>query len=319
LAWPRILTHYDLTKLTTAGLLMERSPQVRSFALLPLSTTTAEMGQSVQVPASDDPLWVSIDVKPTLLEKAVEALYKPPVVSFTLRLADGDEEFFRLNPETAKAGFLLSPAIYDRFHFALLATPQWESEMSGERATSFIVDTGRGPGGCYGRDYDVTFQQLVYPHRDLADAAELQRLACFQDFVRLMHVWTPDAAWRLVPADSKGRTVLLTPGRMAASIPAPKGATSVHIEFGQDLPINSPRADGTHFRVGMANLNSAGQMVTSFVWERVLNPHSQPGDRGLQQADIELDRPPPGYILLDIQPGPDQPDIRGYWAAVEFH
>jgi hypothetical protein len=318
LVWPRILTHYDVKESTSESLLMERSAEARTFSLAPLTSAAAEMGQSVDVPASDDPIWVSIDLQSTLLGKVIETVYKPPVVAFTLQLADGEACRCRLNPETAKAGFLLSPMIWDRYHFAMLEGSQWSAELAGQRVKSIAIEVSGGAKQ-YRRDYAVTFERLLFPHRDVTTVPGLERLAAFWEFMRRMQVLSSDAPPRWMIADRSGRTVMGVLGSMRSSVPVPTGATSLHIEFGQALAAASPQADGTHFRVGMASYDSAGRLAGKFVWERVLNPHTDPADGGTQQADIELDQPAPAYIILETLPGPNQPNNFAYWGAVEFH
>jgi len=169
LSWPELLTRYDLKDATTSFLLLERAAEPRGYRLTPLSQLPARLGETVAVPACDDPVWAMIDVKLTTRGKLVEALYKPPVLTIAVRLESGDERWFRLIP-SAGAGFLLSPLITDRVGFALLGGPDWARRLSGARVASFVVSAqaADGVGACYEPRYTVTMRRLEFARRDIS-------------------------------------------------------------------------------------------------------------------------------------------------------
>ncbi|WP_322030620.1 hypothetical protein [Paraburkholderia sp. J76] len=67
-----------------------------------------QWGQDVAI-REKGPLWISIDMRRSLLGRAAEALFKLPLMEIDLTLADGTVVRHRYVPEIGRAGFIISP------------------------------------------------------------------------------------------------------------------------------------------------------------------------------------------------------------------
>jgi hypothetical protein len=92
--------------------------------LTPIGETVASFGEAITIPSRmGGPVWVRIDIRPSLWGNIVAMLYRPPRIALILSASKGEEHSSRLVPVEARAGFLLSPVVADRqFFFALAST-----------------------------------------------------------------------------------------------------------------------------------------------------------------------------------------------------
>jgi hypothetical protein len=316
LVWPRILTHYDLKNAQKPLFLMERSSEDRSFSLSQLARTPAQMGDKIPVPASDDPVWATIDVKPTLSGRVVAALDKPVALALVVYSQNGQGRAFRLLPENAKAGFLLSPMIGDRLTFALLQGTQWAKQLAALRVSAIMVDTD-GASDQYQRQYEVTFHRLLFPHRDISAVPGIEQLLSFQSFLQQVKVLTTDT--KPGPINVNGTPVYAAPATTALAVSIKAGVTGVHIEFGIGKQSDAPHVGSAMFRIGFLNADAQNRPTAKIVWSRTLDPEHVGGDGGVQQTDIYIPTPAPAGLLLQTMPGPDKIPALSYWSAVDFH
>jgi glycosyltransferase involved in cell wall biosynthesis len=329
LSWPQILTHYDLKQTEQSMLVMQRAPEDRSFALTPLSHVDADFGQVINVPSCDDPVWVHIDFRPTLWGRLASAMDKPPIVGIVVRTQGAGDAAARLVPETAPAGFLLSPLIMDRMSFALLTGTDWATELASKKVTSFkvVADTPDNKTAAYQSPVTVTFERLQFPHREISSVPGIAEYAGFQDVLQHMRLTTPpNVKAKLIPAPSGGgRVVLVTFAPSDLITPVPAGATHVRIKFGimnqafENIPAGERPTDGVIFAVIPMHRDDTGRLIGSPAWTLKLDPTNNPKDRGILEADVPLGDSSPEAVALLMRPGPHHINPFSYWAGVMFH
>jgi hypothetical protein len=325
LAWPQILTHYDLTDADKSLLLLKRSAEPRGFSLIPLSRAQGQFGTAITVPDSADPVWVKIDVKPTPWGRIAGILDKPPMLTFRVNLQSGKAKLFRLVPGMAAAGFLLSPLVDSRQEFGLIEGTDWPDQFAGAGVTSFVIGTQTpdGKSACYRNEYDVTFSKLVFPHRDISAVPGVNEYVSFRDFIRHATVQPATAKMQLLPIRD-GSTVLLTSTRTMLAVPAKPGAAQLHLRFGllnstdADVPAEAGRINSASFQLFIFTYDITGRLAGRVIWSRTLDPDHQPGDRGMQEANIDLGSPPPTLVSLETSPTSDGATAPAYWAGVQF-
>jgi hypothetical protein len=124
--WPIVRSRYALERVLAEHLLLGRrvdAPQARGAqqarearelaALPPLPVA----GWTGLPPMAGDSIYAALELEPTLLDRLRTALWKPPVRYLEVRLAQGAQaRRFRIVPEAARAGFLLSPVIERNEH-----------------------------------------------------------------------------------------------------------------------------------------------------------------------------------------------------------
>ena len=85
-----------------------------------LNTTTHTLNSWVELPKTEQKLFASIDIRPSLLGKLKNVLYKSSHLGIAVRLADGSTKYYRLVAGNVSTNFLLSPLIESTEQFSLL-------------------------------------------------------------------------------------------------------------------------------------------------------------------------------------------------------
>jgi hypothetical protein len=172
LSWPELLTRYDVKGPADAEgtyLLLSRAATPREYHLTPLRDTLVRWGEPVTPPsATEGPIWVEIEIKKTLIGTVVAILYKPPVLMLTVSQRDHGQQDFRLVPDMARGGFLLSPVIGDTRAFAALASADGQRDLVGREVMSMTLsaDTRSRSTICYQSPMAVRFYRLDFPRQD---------------------------------------------------------------------------------------------------------------------------------------------------------
>jgi hypothetical protein len=79
---------------------------------------TIRLDEQVALPEAEaGPVWAAVDIRPTVLGRCANLLYKTPL----LALIVNDTGWFHLLPAEARAGFLLSPLVRNAGDFEALA------------------------------------------------------------------------------------------------------------------------------------------------------------------------------------------------------
>jgi hypothetical protein len=177
LSWPILLSRYELTDASWRWLVLRRRSSQTGFTLRPLSNCTAKMNEWIDVPASDDPIWVKIDCPMSWVGKLENFAYKPPDMTLRLRTAQGDSYSFAFMREPAKTGFLLSPLIMDKHGFKQLFAADWKSRMKRICVTQMQIFPRdlSSHGICYPDDLSVEFDALEYAHQDVSKVPGMSR------------------------------------------------------------------------------------------------------------------------------------------------
>lgn len=110
-SWLVFLEHYTVVDRAGAYLVLRRRDHAEPVSRGPRTHRSSGFDERVDLPPDAAAVWASIDVHPTLLGRLVDLFYKLPPLQIALALEDGTEQRFRLVPEMASAGFLLSPLI----------------------------------------------------------------------------------------------------------------------------------------------------------------------------------------------------------------
>ena len=336
LSWPEILTHYDLKSANTSMLQFERSSEARSYSLTPIGEPIqGEMGRPIDVPASDEPIWVRINVKPTLAGRLANFLLRPPWLDLRIRTGLGDIAF-HLMPENAAAGFLLSPMIVeprmvatgmmDHRLFAVMEAPDWATRLASDKVANIMVSAeGKDPKtACYQDQFDVSFERLSFPHRDISQVPGMRDYMGFQDFqMSVEEIRTNQTGYKATFIPLGGQQALFAPPRTTVQTRVPPACDHVRIRFGvleranQNLPANAPPTDGVDFRIDIPQPSGNGQMVARTIWHRYLDPDHNPADRGMKEEDVIIG--PQDKVILETAPGPKNVSGLSYWAGAEFH
>lgn len=107
-----LLTHYGATEMAGRWMVMKKDDSTLHDRLTPATTqaTRVRTNTPIRLP-TDTPVWMTVDISPTLLGRAVSTLYKLPRVWIVLQLANGETIRHRFIPGIGRSGFLASPYV----------------------------------------------------------------------------------------------------------------------------------------------------------------------------------------------------------------
>src|SRR5439155_18902653 len=171
LSWPELLTRYDMISMAGQYIVMDKSATPRRYELTPIGEIVARFDEGITIPSMmEGPIWVTIDIRPSLWGKILAMLYRPPRVSLALVSRNGRAYGGRLLPGEARAGFLISPVVENRQSFFALGSTNWQHEMADlEVASARITADGwsRVANRYQSPPVRVRFYRLDFQRQDL--------------------------------------------------------------------------------------------------------------------------------------------------------
>jgi hypothetical protein len=324
-SWPELLTQYNPADASGSHLVLHRAADGRLFSLIPLSSRQGRMGHWIDVPDSDDPIWVSLQIHLTPLGHLAGLAYKPPILLLGVKTAANPPEPFRLLRGLAEGGFLLSPEINDRMGFGLLYSSDWKKQLASDQVTQIAVSAAGSLSGesvCYDSEYDIQFSALHYPRADLSRLPGIaDYLSLRQIFQSIKYIKTEkDNPPELVSSDD-GKMVIHSPAGTQILIPLPTNARGFRIGYGllKSAYRGNHPSDGVDFRIYAVDTELGKQISADFAWGAHLDPANVNADRGLHHVTIQF---PPGKkvysLILDTSSDADQRPADTYWTDLSF-
>ncbi|WP_058535446.1 hypothetical protein [Legionella saoudiensis] len=159
-SWPLLLANYQPVDLKNDFLYLRKKKE--SGARKDVATLIAKeqhlLGESVTVPRVEAPIYVELEINPTLLGRIATLLFKSSQLYMTFTLENGIQRHYRLVANMAKAGFLLSPLIENTTEFTLLYVKN--SYLNEKNVVSLTLSTD---GDLMWKPaYVIHFKQLNY-------------------------------------------------------------------------------------------------------------------------------------------------------------
>ncbi len=157
--WPLFFTRYEPVDERPQGLILAK--RTNPIDKLESETVSVEAGiaQEVTVPQSDGPLMMAVHIRPRLLGKIVNIMYRPPGTQLTVSYDDGATTSYRLIPEMAEAGFLLSPLVNTTSDYVLVSAGRTDFPAL-RHARSIKITMGLGGQLAYDDKIRIDFTQL---------------------------------------------------------------------------------------------------------------------------------------------------------------
>ena len=169
LSWPALLTEFRVDgydrALDTA--VLRRQPGARAAAPSDPALLDGQyrLGEGVALPASPTGLaWATLDVQPTLAGRLASLLFRPPLLTITIRYANGSVERSRLVSALARAGFLLTPRVLNTEDMLSLLLP--EHRTPAERPVSINVTGESGTSWLWQPHFTLRLQAMDIPVQD---------------------------------------------------------------------------------------------------------------------------------------------------------
>lgn len=169
LSWPTLLTEFRVDSYDRAleTALLRRHPGMPQAA--PPGTVLFDgqhhLGEDVMVPVLPAGLaWAVLDLQPTLAGRLASLLFRPPLLTITIRYANGPVEKFRLVSALARAGFLLTPRVLNTEDMISLLLP--ERRTSAQRPVSISVTGDSGTRWLWQARFNLRLQAMDIPTQD---------------------------------------------------------------------------------------------------------------------------------------------------------
>lgn len=258
---------------------------------------------------NSQPIWIRIDLQPSLLGKLRSFLYKPPQVTLRIQDTDGALHDFLMPLPQGRTGFIVNPIIensVDYMRFANNAAPKVA------RAISLRINPGDEI--FFATSAEIDLASLPVTNSSSSYFSELNR-RLFHMFKSYPVSYSSSTPLSASAVDDVDVAVLHAPSQMVFEVP--KAATLVRGRFGF-LPgtyTNGGETNGAEFVVYWSNGSRRVDLFRKF-----LNPLNVLEDRGLHEFECELHDVSGGLIYLEIKPGPYENRAWDWtaWSGVEI-
>lgn len=164
LSWPVILTHYEVQSKQGEYLLMRRRNFPSNHVLSAIEELDLQADTLVALPEARA-VWMEIDLPLTTKGKLLKQLYKPAILIMVARFEDGTTHAYRLIPNVAAAGFLISPVISNSTSFEVLHANLGDARLSQLRPQAIAI-TGTED---FKTHYDFQRAKIRFSSLELSD------------------------------------------------------------------------------------------------------------------------------------------------------
>ncbi len=229
----------------------------------------------------DEPQFLSVTTRKTLFGWLSQFIFKPGIMVLTVTLADGSERTYRIVPEIARKGFLLSPLIENNVNLAALSLGRTDLIRSA-RVTTIRFDVDAMSALSFDPTIEIELHSLRSERLRTASAsAELS--GYFRRRAALVAAATSTSL--KPPFVSLDENYLFAHAPVTLSLPADNvGTLTFGFGIRDDAWTEPAKTDGVCFRIKSgATSDSATQL-----WERCLRPLTNKIDRGEQRDSIQL-------------------------------
>jgi hypothetical protein len=158
LSWLSLLGQYAPSGFASGYLVLDRVAFGRAINPGPvLSEARPLLGDLIDVPKSDLPVFVKIDVRPSFIGRLIGLMFKPPQLHIVVEFSAGEKRSFRYIAGMGQTGFVLSPTISTAAEFALLRTSKWKTYLGDKVPVRVGIFGDDGSRLAWQPSYDVKF------------------------------------------------------------------------------------------------------------------------------------------------------------------
>jgi hypothetical protein len=173
--WPLFLRLYEPAGMVRDMVLLRRRADPLGELIQTAERRTGKLNEPIRVPRPREPVFMAIDIKPTLWGRLLELAFKPPRMMMAIRYADGTEQTYRIIPAMAGAGMLVAPLVGTSAEFLPLASGNLAGAALKWPDTVRFFAEGSG-STAYAPEISVSFSRL--------DIRALGEAAARNDFLR---------------------------------------------------------------------------------------------------------------------------------------
>ena len=166
LSWRTLIHHYHISKFLHHQFLIlkKNAPRHRARQSMTLKqdekraiTEHHILGENIHLKSHHEPIFIEVNMQSSYWGTLKKIFYKSAPVMITLKLEDGRHDTYRIIPNMAKSGFILSPLIENTADFAALFENA-SFQLSHKKVESFKI-SAKNPAE-WVRDFTITLKQM---------------------------------------------------------------------------------------------------------------------------------------------------------------
>ncbi len=319
LSWMSLVTNYDISEVTPRDLLiLDRRSSPRAISSSPIVDTEIAWGQTLALNSKPRRfVRMQLDPELTWIGQLLSLAYKPPQIWLEVKYRDGGTGRFRLVPDNAKLGFILSPVIED-MHGALQLFGVVNNISSWREVVSVKLVQVPTLSFAYKKQMRVQLSYLDRgpPLEIVPGNAAIQHIASLGQ-LRVVSTGTPPVEIREFSGLASPVLYAHAPNSLAVNID--QNAESVTLGFGMLPGVETGLSgDGVTFRVfGIKSADEKGEPL----FERHLDPAHNRDDLGTKTTTVSFPEGVYKGLVLETNPGPkgNTDYDQSYWSEVHVN
>jgi len=158
--WPELLRDYDVGERYGTLVLLHRRAVRRSNLLREVIEKDWHFDKDLPIPLDGGAEFVEIDIHPNLFGKVADVGFKEPPIYITFTLINGTTEKYRIIPNLARRGFVVSPLVDNAADFSAFAQGLLGPSESARRVVSLRIDLDNLSHWLYSATYHVRFKSI---------------------------------------------------------------------------------------------------------------------------------------------------------------
>ncbi len=166
LSWPALLDKYAIAGFKEDYLLLNKRAEPAPSSIpepSELSVQSKRLGETIQVPNVPGRLiFMSVNVRPTLLGRVASLFYKPEQLKIRIRLSSGELKEYRYIARMGEQPILISPLVATTRDFYLLAHGSGPF-YAGNRVSSFEISPDDGPSMQWNDTIEIRYSTMPSP------------------------------------------------------------------------------------------------------------------------------------------------------------
>ncbi|MFK8186574.1 MAG: hypothetical protein AB8B99_24615, partial [Phormidesmis sp.] len=257
-SWPEIWAHYSIVDVSSSFLVLKRKAQPTPYEMTPQLDETVRVGEWIDIDSlsKSAPLWMNIDIHPTLAGKAATALLRRPRLYIEVELANGTSARYRVFEDLLNEGQLLSPVLTDRGDFAYLTSTNWQKVLTHSGVTRMRLVAARLSSLSYSSTYKLQLSRLDFPRQNLSNLPGWDTIESFVA-LRSGRITSLNEKQATVMEGPGGINVLLAQPGVKIALPLPENSQQFSISYGihdeawkrAQEDRRSKNVDGVEFRI----------------------------------------------------------------------
>lgn len=184
-SWLPLLERYSAAGFSGEFAILDRRAGTDRIIETPIITIGSHLGESISLQGMEGPIFVRIEMGPTIIGRLLNLAFKPPELRIALTYANGDHADFRYVAGMGASGFLLSPTVTTKEQFVALRSTLREDYFRDSMPVSFKIYEAEYPGLAWRSLFAAKLTRLSIPTDESADAllfAEPTQVASLEGF-----------------------------------------------------------------------------------------------------------------------------------------